>query len=206
MDKTIEIAGRNKIGDWISLRDKINNNLDNEALWKKAFTLFSDRMNHRYIYPAQTIEYNSSIIGEGFAISAILCSLIEALETFYQGLSYKRKPPRSEYEYFESKKIFIRFLISKPPFNKYFDDDLAKDFYENFRCPLLHEAATRKGWKIRIDEEELITKIGSGYIFNRILFIDAIKEYIKYYKKHLFLDNTLKKAFIRKMDFICNTA
>ncbi len=71
---------------------------------------------------------------------------------------------------------------------------------------MLHEAATRKGWKIRIDNDELITKEGSGYILNRIQFVDAVKKYIGFYQKQLLSDDTLRKAFIRKLDFICNTA
>ncbi len=206
MDRSIEIAGRRTVGDWLSIKEKIISDFDNKELWNDAFDFFFDRIHHRYIYPTETIQKSSKIIGEGFAISAILCSLIEALETFYQGKSYKRNPPRNEHEYYKSSLIFKSLLTNREPFCKYFDADLAKNFYENFRCPLLHEAATRKGWKIRIDTTRLIEKEDSGYILNRVLFIDAVKEFIEIYRKELLSSREIKKAYIRKMNFICSTA
>ena len=118
-------------------------------------------MFHRYICPAEQIQHNSSIIGEGFSIMAILCTLIEALETFYDGLCYKYDKPRKNYEYGngKSEKMFVNFLSKREPFKQVFNEPLAKEFYKNIRCPLLHEAATRGGWVIRIDTDSLIKNI-----------------------------------------------
>jgi hypothetical protein len=57
-------------------------NFSNKELWNNALDVFESRLNGRYIKPAEEIQNNLSVTGEGFAIIAILCSLIEALETF----------------------------------------------------------------------------------------------------------------------------
>ena len=55
--------------------------------------------------------------------------------------------------------MFVNFLSKREPFKQVFNEPLAKEFYKNIRCPLLHEAATRGGWVIRIDTDSLIKNI-----------------------------------------------
>jgi hypothetical protein len=190
------------------LEANIKQDFNNDDLWEEAYKFFEERVLHRYIYPAEQIQRNSSIIGEGFSITAILCTLIEALETFYTGRCYKYDKPRKNHEYGNgnSEKIFVNFLSKREPFNQVFDEPLAKKFYKNIRCPLLHEAATRGGWVIRIDTDSLIKKNLNKTVLNRILFLDYMKEYIEHYKKVLIGSKQRKNAFIRKMDCICKTA
>ncbi len=209
MNFDIQIAGEKTVRDWLNLKDLIQKDFNNRALWDKAFTYFKDRLFTRYINPAQKIQNDncSKVVGEGFAISTIMCSLIEALETFYQGKHFTPQKPQSQYEYTngQSKTIFTTFLTQREPFKTEFKS-LASDFYYNVRCSLLHEAATRNGWVIRIDTARLIEKDGNKKVLNRCLFIESVKEYIETYKKELLNDNERKKAFIRKMDSICDTA
>jgi hypothetical protein len=209
MNLDIQIAGKKTVRGWLNLKNLIEKDFNNEALWNKAFTFFKDRLFTRYINPAEKIQNDicSEFVGEGFAISTILCSLIEALETFYQGKHFTPQKPQNEYEYTNghSKEIFKNFLTQREPFKSEFKS-LASDFYYNVRCSLLHEAATRNGWVIRVDTARLIEKDGDKKVLNRCLFIGSVKKYIKSYKQELLKDNERKKAFIRKMDSICNTA
>jgi hypothetical protein len=209
---SLEIAGHKSIDDWDKLKKKLLSDFDNDNLWEQAFGFFEERMNSRYIYPAKSIQDGSNsesrFVGEGFSIVTILCSTIEALETFYQGKYFTPSRPSNKFEYTmgESTKFYISFLTKRLPFQNFFDADLALDFYKNVRCGLLHEAATRSGWRIRIDTYELVEKKGKEKILNRVLFLRAIKEYIQSYKSELFRSNDRKEAYIRKMDSICNTA
>jgi len=211
MDKNIKIAGDYTAGEWLELKSSLEMDIDNEKLWEKAFEYFDKRLRSRYLQPIKAIENNSNIEGEGFSITAILCSLIEALEAFYQGKTYKRatkeNPLDSDTEYFKSQPLLESFLTKREPFKQHFSQDgLAKEFYENVRCAVLHEAATRNGWKVRIDTDALVEKQGNQFVVNRAVFVQAIEEYMKRYKQELVHSIELKKAFIRKFDSICETA
>ncbi len=204
----VQIAGKKTDKDWRLLEAKIKQHFNNYKLWEEAYKFFEERMFHRYICPAEQIQRNSSIIGEGFSIMAILCTLIEALETFYEGQCYKYDKPRKNHEYGnrKSEKMFVNFLSKREPFNHVFNEPLSKEFYKNIRCPLLHEAATRGGWVIRIDTASLIKKGRDKTELNRNIFLGYMKKYIEDYKNILITSKNRKNAFIRKMDCICKTA
>ncbi len=212
MNPETQIAGNKTIRDWLKLKSKIEHDFDNKDLWEEAFAFFEERINTRYIRPAEIIQNSSApiAIGEGFAISAIICTLIEALESFYQGKNYrylKKGEKLNKYEYNRSSDIFADFLTKREPFRKYFKKrTLAQEFYRNVRCSLLHEACTKKGWKIRIDTKELLEKKGQSYTLNRFILLQHIKDYINEYKKLLLEDKNLKESFIRKMNYLCKIA
>lgn len=210
MDMVVKIAGSLTIGDWLDLEKKLESDLGNNELWEKAFAFYEQRIIKRYMNPIEAIQKNADAQGEGFAICAILCSLVEALESFYQGKSYRKataqRPLDNDAEYFKSQPIFENFLTQRTPFNTHFTKDLASDFYENFRCSILHEAATRSGWVIRIGKNDLLTKENGKLIIDRNIFLSSIKEFMRSYKRELLNDNKLKAAFIRKMKAICETA
>jgi hypothetical protein len=211
MDTNTKIAGDLTIADWLRLKKSLESDPGNDTLWEYAYRFFEDRVSTRYLKPIEAIENSSGIEGEGFAISAILCSLIEALETFRQGKVYKRatkgNPLNEEKEYFKSQPVFETFLKNREPFKTHFTaNDLAGNFYENVRCALLHEAATRNNWKIRIDTNTLVESRDGSVILNRDLFVEAIKQYMRNYKVELIKDRELRKAYIRKLDSICETA
>jgi hypothetical protein len=67
----------------------------------------------------------------GFAILAIDCLLIETLAAFVEGLETTDG---------KSKATFCTFLTTRPKFKATFTFDIAKQFYEEFRCGILHQA------------------------------------------------------------------
>lgn len=204
----VEIAEKFTEGDWRRLEKELRAEFGRDDLWNRALDVFESRLNERYIKPSEEIQNALSVAGEGFAITAILCSLIEALETFYEGKCYKYEKPRTNAEYGNgnSKNLFVSFLSTKEPFKHTFSEDLAEDFFRNVRCALLHEAMTRNGWVIRIDTDALVKQDGSVKVLNRCHFLEHIKEYIKLYRAEVLGNKERKNAFIRKMNCICNNA
>ena len=202
----VKIAENFTDKDWKSLEQKLRSNFDDKNLWDKALDIFELRLNARYIKPAEDIQRSFSVTGEGFAITAILCSLIEALETFYEGECYKHEKPRTNTEYGngKSKALFVSFLSTKEPFKSTFNEELAEDFFKNVRCALLHEAMTRNGWIIRINTAALVIQIDNKKVLNRFHFLDNLKTYMKDYRSVVLGSKERKNAFIRKMNCICD--
>lgn len=210
---TVKIAGKRTVSQWNALSDKLKNN-PTEKDWEYAVQFFDERINERYLEPAERIKGDgtiSNLKGAGFAICTLMCALVENLETFYRGINFKPKP-QGVYEYGHgcSRALFTDFLKSKLPFSKYFgvDDALANSFYTGVRCSLLHDASTCDGWVINITEHETISVNNGKKILNRSLFMSDIREYIRDYRNLLLQpgNQELKDAFIRKFDGICAAA
>lgn len=208
----VRIAGRKTVTQWFELRARLVNDFSHED-WIEALNFFDERINERYLNPISCIEDSKigrGLKGAGFAVCTLICALIETLETFHSGKSFKKTPdPENLYEYGhrKSKEHFTNFIKTKSPLSLHFEDDndLADDFYSGVRCSLLHDASTCDGWVINTREKQTIVIRGEEKILNRRLFIKDIKQYIQEYKTSLMEpDNQhLRDAFVRKFDGIC---
>ena len=195
------IAGWSTPKDWAELSSRLEKE-STEKLWECTYKdYFIKRLEYRYLDPIKLLKENGTYLGEGFSIMAILCSLIEFLESTYQGKIYrylKNGEKLEEHEYFSSKNIFISFLVNRNPFSKTFDEKSAKDFYSNIRCGLLHEASTKGGWRIwAISENDSFINFEDKIIY-RDNFNSAICKYITEYGEELKSNKKLQDAFIRK--------
>lgn len=207
---TTYIAGRKTVADWNILRPTLNDFCDSTA-WANVFNdYFIARLTDRYLNPIKSIKQEGGYTGEGFSIMTIICSLIEFLETTYQGKNYRFRrnsdPPLGQFEYSFSGQIFIDFLTTRSPFNTQFDAPTSQDFYKNIRCGLLHEARTNGNWTIRGNSgnKTLIKKAPTETIIYRDDFYDALVEFINVtYKRDLASSTDRKEAFIRKYDRLC---
>src|SRR6266480_348430 len=88
------IAGSRTPDDWRAARGRLVVGGDG-SLWREVFEQFyRTRLELRYLKPIRILQENGTLRGEGFAIAAIQCSLIEFLESTIQGVNYKyfRKP------------------------------------------------------------------------------------------------------------------
>lgn len=205
------IAGRKTVGDWLGVRVTLNDFSQSE-LWGNVFhDYFISRLHDRYLNPLQSIKADGSYVGEGFAIMTILCSLIEFIESTYQGSNYKHRrkgdPPLLPFEYSGSESIFSDFLNGHEPFKSFFDRHLARSFYKNVRCGLLHEARTNGTWTIwgKSGSGAIIEILGQDIIVYRDNFHKAICSFIeKTYKQELISSNERKSAFLRKFDRLCH--
>lgn len=92
------------------------------------------RFAERYPAPLESIpkEHKS-----GFCVMAVCCLMIEALESFRQGWEDSRRRNR------EAFRLFFQRHESMKPFA-----ERADSFYEEVRCGLLHQAESRRGWRI----------------------------------------------------------
>ena len=164
------------------------------------------RLNLRYFNPIRILQENGTFEGEGFSIMAILCTLVEFLESTFRGLRYRFVTKKRELEPFEynvSSDIFVGFLSKRIPFSDHFDESLALEFYKNVRCGLLHEAHTKGGWTIWAKSYNGALIERDRKTVYRDNFREAFDTCITDYGKRLSFERELQEAFIRKFDFIC---
>jgi hypothetical protein len=205
----IRIAGKRNVGNWVVTRAQLTNTND-PAAWKKAYAdFFLERISSRYLEPVEVLRKAGDRTGEGFAITAIQCSLIEFLGATLKGQSYVHASElkgrkKTDLEYVSSGKMFVEFLRSAPPFRDVFlSDALAWDFYNGVRCGLLHEARTKKGWTIR-------TRSSVGPFLDakaKVVYRDdlhrAFEAFTAWYGAELCKNMDYQEAFIRKFDSLC---
>lgn len=194
--------------DWMERRPLLIQS-DDELLWRKAYIdFFWGRVDSRYLQPIATLRETDTYMGYGFTIMTVLCSLIEFIESTYNGKVYRfcNDNQLGPYEYNKSKKCFLDFLVTKKPFRDKFDDRLALNFYMYVRCGLLHEASTKDGWRIlgKSDTGTEIICSEQKKVF-RDDFESAIKCYLNFYVEELINDKNLQQGFIRKIDSLCST-
>jgi hypothetical protein len=203
------IAGRQTVKEWKTLKAQLDSN-PTAALWERAFEQFHmTRVNTRYLEPMRAIQKHlPNDLGEGFAIAALFCSLVEFLESTEQGLKYVHgKANPANYEYRKSGDLFQQFLNNRSPFDKLVTPaPLAKDFYEAMRCGLLHEARTKGNWVIWSVRSggKLIHQDPTGkVIVFRNEFVPALERYFAGYRARLLAEPDRQQAFIRKWEWLC---
>src|SRR5665647_174598 len=170
MDNQTRLFGNQTKQNWIDLRTRIILSSDDIKFWEQATDLFQKRIETRYFKPINKIQHMRIYSGEGFSVMTLMCSLIEFLQSCYEGKSYDYKlsnKPDTKIAYGKSKEMFKRFLIQHEPFKAIFDNNLSKpygnirtfadDFYINVRCGLLHEATINNKWIIKTN------KVGYGF-------------------------------------------
>jgi len=161
----------------------------NQGNKKKMAKFIYKRFSERYIEPFEAIE-DKKEKKNGFSLMAIACLMIEALESFWQGL------PDTQYK---SKKMFKDFFSHCFELKDFIG--LEEQFYENIRCGILHQAETRAGWKISRERNiPLLDK--ERRIINATKFQTKLKSYLERYKKELEtqdLSSSIWKNFKKKM-------
>lgn len=201
------IAGSKTSKDWHAARERLVNGT--EAEWRVAVEeFFIQRLELRYLNPIRILQQNGSFSGEGFSIVAIQCSLVEFLESIYQGKNYRwlRKGDRpGPYEYSLSGEMFVAFLRDRQPFSLIFNEVTATDFYEGVRCGLLHEARTKNGWRIwaTASRPDVIADISSKILY-RDGFQLGLLDFVARYRSLVPSNPELRRAFIRKYDSLAN--
>ncbi|WP_081302869.1 hypothetical protein [Aliivibrio fischeri] len=196
-----KIAGWKTRNDWQDCQKQLEKDSSPEA-WTKVFEdFFKPRLEKRYLSPIAILQEHGEFSGEGFSIMTILCSLIEFLESTYQGKNYKflQNGERiGEHEYSSSKAVFISFLTSKSPFSEQFNEELATEFYKSIRCGLLHEATTKNDWRIQAQSSNERIICNDKKLVFRDNFETGVRKYIDNYCAELIQSQELQQAFIRK--------
>lgn len=211
----LRIAGKRTIGEWGIVRAQLIGNAQPRD-WQRAYDrFFVERLRSRYFAPIRALRRPKRRKGEGFAIMAIQCSLIEFLGATLEGKTYRnmrncngnQNPNLREFEYCDSKGMFVRFLTTRPPFSSTFlTEELARSFYSDVRCGLLHEARTKGHWLIRADDDTgalIDTSNPKAKIVYRDNFQCAFDQFVEWYGEELQTNVELQQAFIRKFDSLC---
>ena len=201
---TTPIAGTLKAKDWEARKAELLAR-GNETLWAKTFEEFlMTRLALRYLDPIKLLQENGTFRGEGFTIVSVQCALIEFLAALKVGKSYKflkKGETLGQHEYTSSNALFCDFLFREEPFKEWFSDiSASRDFYQNVRCALLHEARTKNGWKIWASGS--IAVDANKKIVRRDALQTAINVYLAAYGSLLTRDQNVQAAFIRKFDHL----
>jgi hypothetical protein len=193
----MEIAKGVEHTDYLKLDLSNSSNKD----WQIAINYFEKRICERFIEPINVLieaekKMNAADKKFGFTILAIDFMLVETLQSFIEGKINTNG---------KSSKVFKRFLTERENFKEYFESKFNPgDFYDDFRCGILHQSQTfgdTKVWTIG----ELIRKLGKYVIVNRELFHKKLIAEFDMYLKNLRLQENEKllNNFKLKMDYIC---
>lgn len=216
------LSSKKTVGDWKAIQPQLAAGAPPE-IWKQVLEdFYNDRLKTRYLDPIKAISGLKLSKGEGFAIVAIQCSLVEFLESCFQGINYDhQKPTRGRlrdfclrffpwfksvphHTYKDSAKIFISFLTTRDPFRQCFKTKaLARDFYKSVRCGVLHESRTKGAWLVHDTSGSALIVDPAGPILYRDDFQDAIERFIAAYVAVVPNEPQLQQAFIRKFDHLC---
>jgi len=143
------------------------------------------RFTERYISPVADAEGKN-----GFAMMAISCLMIEALESFYKG---------SETANVES--AFRSFFARAAPFKEFRGHE--HQFYKCVRCGILHQAETTGGWKVirtgPLFDQATLTINATKFLRKLRLVLDEFCDGLKTAE----WDSAVWKNVLKKMDAIC---
>ncbi|WP_114217099.1 hypothetical protein [Ochrobactrum sp. 3-3] len=195
------IAGKLTADDWRAFKASLVVG-GGSTLWATAFEdYFRQRLHLRYLRPIELLQSNGTWEGEGFSIVSIQCALIEFLAATRKGENYrhlKRGETLGPHEYNRSGDLFRKFLTTVKPFDTWFTEGAAADFYASVRCALLHEARTKNGWRIWVTGSVPVDTA------KKTVFRDTLQrtilDYVESYGKALLTDQPLQEAFVRKFD------
>lgn len=208
--------------EWEKLVGRLEN--DEEA-WAEAIGVFERRIKERFLTcidalfaadtkpdlkPSGSPQKADCI--PGFSIMALCCLLVETLQGFQESVAPSGLAGPCTYPTGSCIKPspdttgqFIKFL-RRPSFcGAFAEDKTAKSFVRGVRNGILHEAETRK-WVIWRDlPHQIVTPLEDGYVLNRTMFYEAVKQEFESYLKNLRdpAKRNLRQRFKQKMDDIC---
>jgi hypothetical protein len=181
-----------------------------------------ERYTERFFEPIRRLQ--SSPLNErgyGFSIMALCCLLIETLQCYREGLPATGTAEHAKLEGTtrkltvpphcalpaprEARDVFQAFF-SAPQNPALFPGVDGLDFYENIRCGLLHQAQTKKGWRIVVTGP--LWDAG-GKILNRNEFVEATEKCFQHYLSELRLSPWTEDIWIsasRKIWWLAQTS
>lgn len=215
---------------WLSIKKELREDSSDDIL-KKVYLIYIDRIENRYFKPIELLRnHKDSCDGFGFSMVAILCSLIEFLQSSIDGKFHKQSYENEHKEKFPilvskglikyygkgGREEFVKYLKEldsrfKESHNCIADfSSVAEEFYSCIRCALLHDACTRNNWIIRKESDDDLIFDNSNSeekILYRNNFYQLIKNKVNCSMKDQFANDLgLRKNLLKKMDVIFETA
>lgn len=155
--------------------------------------LIHKRFEERYLDPIL-----DSPKRHGFAVLAVGCLMVEALESFRQG--WPNTDGKSEAAFCGFFQAHDEFLELRP---------VAHEFYRAVRCAILHQADTTQGWRVRSRPGPLLEQDGDVHWINASAFVERLKVVLNAYCETLRTSDwrspTWKKART-KLQRICKNS
>ena len=202
-ERSVRLAGGRTSGEWRTLRQTLIVGGD-PLIWRRAAEAFLvERLETRYFIPVRLLRSQLRNRGEGFAIVALQCTVIEFLAALRVGSHYVHyvegvEPPPHSYS--DSSRLFVDFLVRTAPFRGLVTLRHANRFYSEVRCGLIHETMTKNDWRIRVGQKAMID--GLRRIVDRNRLQDLVEAYVRAYCHELEGSAVLQDAFLRKFDAI----
>ena len=199
----IYIADNYKLADYLGITLTMQSS---KLEWEKAINIFIARMQGRYFDAINKLSNNGNIVAMqkyGFSIMCIQCLLIDTLVKFRYGPTLSKRGTLS-YNY-ENKKKFTDFL--KEVFSEDFNSKMARRFYEDIRCGIVHFGTTKRNSRLTCDSNCLISEITDDNISVDINVLEKkLEQYFEKYVKELQKNSQteLRENFIIAMNYICN--
>lgn len=208
--------------DWEKLMQRLDHD---EAAWAEAVCVFERRIKERFLtcidalFAADTKPDMEPLASTteahcipGFSIMGLCCLLVETLQGFRESAAATGSAGTCTYPTGpcirpspDTTGQFIKFL-RRPSFcGAFAGDKTAKSFVRGVRNGILHKAETRK-WVIwRYLPHQIVTPLEDGYVLNRTMFYEAVKQEFESYLKDLCdpTKRSLRERFKQKMDDIC---
>ncbi len=154
--------------------------------------LIRRRFEERYLDPI--LDNNPK--RHGFAMLAICCLMVEALESFRNGWRDTSERGRSE-------AAFCGFFQAHDEFREL--RPVAHDFYRAVRCGILHQAETTHRW--RVDREPgLLQEKDGAYWLSAFEFANRLKAVLNRYHDELCSSEWTSRLWVnarRKLQAIC---
>ncbi|MBT2764298.1 hypothetical protein [Paenibacillus sp. ISL-20] len=88
-------------------------------------------------------------------------------------------------------------------FKHEFNENLAKKFYQDIRCGILHQAQTKGNSQLSYTSSVMVERIHNGIRVNVLMFSEALIKEFEDYIRLLEIGNRLaRENFLKKMQFI----
>lgn len=210
---------------WAGLRARIA--AGEESAFLEAISIFQRRIEERFFRCIDHLLLNDEELSDkwgdrdaqltvpGFAVMSLCSLLIETLHAFYIGhVMQPWQQPVGPCGYPHgaciktpsTSRSLSNFLRDSPHFSD-FNSRMRSSFSQNIRNALLHDAETRSGWVVRMNEpsDKIVEKQGDEFVLNRTKFYAALRAEFADYLKRLPdpQQGDLRKNFMKKMDAIC---
>lgn len=145
---------------------------------------FVERFDERYFRPIE-----DSTSKHGFTILAIACLVIEALESFYQGLPDTKSVSKKMFQDFFARDTALKSLAGGNDW-----------FYNDIRCGILHQSESRGGWRV-LRRGPLLNV--QAKTINATAIVCALKLDVRQYALKIQTDEQLWRNFCKKMSTVC---
>lgn len=198
----MEISPTYTVRDWRNL--KLDPDAPDENQWEQAANILKDRIEGRFLKPAQALidmAEDDPCLRFGFAILALDFLVIETVQGFRKGCVNHDG---------ESKALFKRFLVLWSAFQKCVPDQAERDtkaerLYKSGRCALHHSGSTDRLIVRRTGDQMLEFGPDGRIELNRTVFhqelSDEFARYIDELKNPASVE--LRANLKAKMDAIC---